>query len=100
MRWVVETVLAFSVDPFHDRLAESEYGPRRAAYDIKKLRAKGMVRKIEKSRRYEPVPDRLRSADPPLVLRREDSPAISAASGQPELTAKPANLLTDPRIAA
>jgi hypothetical protein len=30
---------------------ETEYGARRAAYDIKKLRAKGMVRKIGKSRR-------------------------------------------------
>ena len=26
--------------------AESAYGPRRAAYDLKKLRGKGMVRKI------------------------------------------------------
>jgi hypothetical protein len=34
---------------------ESEYGPRRAAYDIKKLRAKGIVSKIGKSRRYESV---------------------------------------------
>jgi hypothetical protein len=34
--------------------AQSEYGPRRAAYDLKKLRGKGMVNKIGLSRRYEP----------------------------------------------
>ena len=28
--------------------AESEYGPRRAAYDLKKLRAKEIVRRIER----------------------------------------------------
>jgi len=33
--------------------AESAYGPQRAAYDLKKLRGKGLVRKIRTSRRYE-----------------------------------------------
>jgi repressor of nif and glnA expression len=41
--------------------AESAYGPRRAAYDLKKLRGKGMVRKIGASRRYEPLPAGLRA---------------------------------------
>ena len=41
--------------------AESAYGPRRAAYDLKNLRGKGMVRKIATSRRYEPEPDGLRA---------------------------------------
>ena len=41
---------------------ESEYGARRAAYDIKKLRAKGLVSKrSEKSRRYETIPEGLRT---------------------------------------
>ena len=44
---------------------------RRAAYDIKKLRAKGMVRKIGKSRRYEPVPEGLRALTALLVLREK-----------------------------
>ena len=38
---------------------ESAYGVRRAADDIKKLRAKGMVSKIGKSRPYESVPEKM-----------------------------------------
>jgi hypothetical protein len=70
---------------------ESEYGPRRAAYDIKKLRAKGMVRKIGKSRRYEPVPEGLRSLTALLVLREKIIRPLLAASGQPEPPATPAH---------
>ena len=33
--------------------SESDYGPRRAAYDLKKLRAKQIVRRIAQTRRYE-----------------------------------------------
>jgi len=36
--------------------SDSAYGARRAAYDIKKLRGKGMVLKIGASRRYQPFP--------------------------------------------
>lgn len=52
-------------------LPESEYGIRRAAYDLKKFRAKGMVRKIEKSRRYENFHAGLRSLTALLVLRQK-----------------------------
>jgi hypothetical protein len=40
---------------------DSEYGACRAAYDIKKLRGKGIARKIGGSRRYEPLPEGLRA---------------------------------------
>jgi hypothetical protein len=33
--------------------SSSEYGPRHAAYDLKKLRAKKIVQRVGKSRRYE-----------------------------------------------
>src|ERR1019366_2082275 len=59
MRRVAEAVLALSTAPtgftaseLAEKVrsmsgeAESAYGPRRAAYDLKKLRGKGMVRKI------------------------------------------------------
>jgi len=62
MRQVAEAVLAMSTSPTSPAgftasnlaqkvrklsgQAEADYGPRRAAYDIKKLRAKGMLRKI------------------------------------------------------
>jgi len=64
---------------------------RRAAYDIKKLRAKGMVRKIGKSRRYEPVPEGLRALTALLLLREKIIRPLLAASGQPEPAGEPAN---------
>ena len=87
-------------------------GPRRAAYEIKKLRAKGMVCRIGKSRRYEPVPEGLRSLTALLVLREKIIRPLLAASGQPERPANPAHptpvdyhyesrsLFTEPAIAA
>jgi hypothetical protein len=104
MRHVSEAVLALSAAPAGFTASdlarqvnsmsgqtESEYGPRRAAYDIKKLRAKGMVCKIGKSRRYEPVPEGLRSLTALLVLREKIIRPLLAASGQPQPTAKPAH---------
>jgi len=97
MRRVVEAVLALSASPagftatdlarqVHSMsgLSESEYGPRRAAYDIKKFRAKGMVQKIGKSRRYEAPPSGLRSLTALLVLREKIIRPLLAASSQPE----------------
>jgi hypothetical protein len=104
MRRVAEAVPALSASPAGFTASElatqihsvtgtpvSEYGVRRAAYDIKKLRAKGMVRKIGKSRRYEPVPDGLRSLTALLILREKIIRPLLAASRQPEPPAKPAN---------
>jgi hypothetical protein len=104
MRRVAEAVLALSASPVgftaselagqvHSMTGqpESGYGARRAAYDIKKLRAKGMVRKIGKSRRYEPVPEGLRSLTALLVLREKIIRPLLAAGTQPEPQAKPAN---------
>src|SRR5262249_7090264 len=64
--------------------AEPAYGPRRAAYDLKKLRGKGMVRKIATSRRYEPEPDGLRAITALVVLRENIIRPLLAASQQPE----------------
>jgi hypothetical protein len=104
MRRVAEAVLALSAAPTgftSSDLAlqvrsstgkpEPEYGVRRAAYDIKKLRAKGMIRKIGKSRRYETIPEGLRSLTALLVLREKIIRPLLAASTQPEPQAKPAN---------
>jgi hypothetical protein len=104
MRRVIEAVLALSTAPTGfsaSELAEkvrslsgqpeSEYGPRRAAYDIKKFRAKGMIRKIGKSRRYEPVPEGLRAITALLVLRDKVIRPLLAASCQPDAGAKPLN---------
>jgi hypothetical protein len=104
MRRVAEAVLALSASPAGftasdlvrqvnsmSSQTESEYGPRRAAYDIKKLRAKGMVCRIGKSRRYEPLLEGLRSITALLILREKIIRPLLAASTQPEPTAKPAH---------
>lgn len=95
MRRVAEAALALSTSPAGftasalaqkvramSGAAESEYGPRRAAYDLKKLRGKGMVRKIGSSRRYEPVPEGLRAMTARVVMREKVIKPLLAASSQ------------------
>jgi hypothetical protein len=95
MRRVAEAVLALSTSPAGftasqlaqkvremSGQAEADYGPRRAAYDLKKLRGKGMVRKIGSSRRYEPVPEGLRAMTALVVLREKVIRPVLAASSQ------------------
>jgi hypothetical protein len=105
MRQVAEAVLALSTSPTSpagftasdlaqkvrkmNGQAEADYGPRRAAYDLKKLRAKGMLRKIGTSRRYESVPEGLRAIAALLLLREKVIRPLLAASQRPEPTAKP-----------
>ena len=47
----------------------SAYGPRKAAYDLKKLRGKQIVRRIGSTRRCEPLPPGLRAITALLALR-------------------------------
>src|SRR3984893_13825910 len=49
--------------------AESDYGPRRAAYDLKKLRAKNIVQRIGQTRRYQSTSSGLRAMVALVVLR-------------------------------
>jgi len=104
MRCVAEAVLALSTAPTGFTASElagkvrdisgdtqPKYGPRRAAYDIKKFRAKGMIRKVGKSRRYEPVPEGLRAITALLILREKVIRPLLAASCQRDSSAKPFN---------
>jgi hypothetical protein len=68
--------------------AEADYGPRRAAYDLKKLRAKDMVRKIGTSRRYESIPEGLRAITA-LVLREKVIRPLLAVSQRTESPSQP-----------
>ena len=74
MRCVAEAVLALAPLPGGftaselacqvrsiSQRSQSEYNPRQAAYDLKKLRGKQIVRRIAKSQRYEPIPDGLKT---------------------------------------
>jgi hypothetical protein len=97
MRRVAEAVLALSTAPTGFTAselaqkvrtmsgeAESVYGPRRAAYDLKKLRGKSMVCKIGSSRRYESVKEGLQAMTALLVLREKVIKPLLAASQRPE----------------
>jgi hypothetical protein len=70
---------------------ESAYGPRRAAYDLKKFRAKNLVRKIERTRRYEIVPQGLRALAALVVLRDKVIKPLLAADCHLRRGPKPKN---------
>ena len=101
MRRVTEAVLALSTSPTGFTAselaqkvrvmtgeAESAYGPRRAAYDLKKLRGKGMVRKTGSSRRYDTDADGLRAMTALVILREKVIKPLLAATQRPESQTK------------
>jgi hypothetical protein len=55
-------------------------GPRHAAYDLKKLRGKHIIRRIGHTRRYEPLPTGLRAIAALLVLRNKAIKPLLAAA--------------------
>jgi hypothetical protein len=65
------------------------YTPHQAAYDLKKLRRKSLVHKIENSRRYEPVPEGLREMTALLVLREKVIKPVLAGAGKTRRGPKP-----------
>ena len=60
--------------------SHSQYGPRHAAYDLKKLRGKHIVRRIGQTRRYEPLPTGLRAMTALVVLRNKAIKPLLAAA--------------------
>jgi hypothetical protein len=95
MRQVVEALIALS--PLTQRLhrlrcrrsrartqqSPCQYGPRHAGYDLKKLRGKHIVRRIGRTRRYEPLPTGLRAMTALLVLRNKAiKPLLAAAQAR------------------
>jgi hypothetical protein len=93
MRQVVEALIALSPLPNGftasdlaarvralSKQSQSEYGPRDAAYDLKKLRGKQIVRRIGHTRRYEPLPAGLRAMTALLVLRNKAIKPLLAAA--------------------
>jgi hypothetical protein len=95
-RWVAQGVLALSPSPggftasdlaqevrTFSGQSESQYGARRAAYDLKKLRGKQIVPRIATTRRYEPVPGGLKTLAALILLRdKAIKPLLSAAHGR------------------
>jgi hypothetical protein len=95
MRWVAEAVLALSASPRGFTASElagqvralskqgpTEYIARQAAYDLKKLRGKQFVRRIAKTRRYEPIPDGLKTMAALVVIRDKVIKPLLAAAKQ------------------
>ena len=95
MRWVVEALIALGVSPsargftaselarqvrLLSNQTESDYGPRRAAYDLKKLRAKNIVQRIGETRRYESTASGLRATIALVVLRNKAIKPLLAAA--------------------
>ena len=93
MRWVIEAVIALS--PLSDgftaselanqvralgKQRASEYSARHAAYDLKKLRGKNIVRRIRKTHRYESLPKGLRAMAALVVLRNKAIKPLLAAA--------------------
>ena len=62
--------------------SEAEYRARRAAYDLKKLRGKQIVRRIDQSRRYEPISQSLKAMTALVVLRNKAIKPLLAAAQQ------------------
>ena len=93
MRHVVQALIALSPSPngftasdVAARVCASHqqnplhYGPRQAAYDLKKLRGKHIVHRIGHTRRYEPLPSGLRAMTALLVLRNKAIKPLLAAA--------------------
>jgi hypothetical protein len=95
MRLVVEALIALGVSPsargftaselarqvrLLSNQTESDYGPRRGAYDLKKLRAKNIVQRIAQTRRYESTASGLRAMVALVVLRNKAIKPLLAAA--------------------
>ena len=62
-------------------LPENAYAPRQAAYDLKKLRGKQLVRRKPRSRRYETLSEGLRAMATLVVLRDNVIKPLLAGQG-------------------
>ena len=68
------------------------YTARQAAYDLRKLRAKGLVQQVApRSRHYEPTPDGLRTMAGRVVLRDKVIAPLLAGSARRKTGRPPAN---------
>ena len=56
----------------------SAYGSRRAVYELKKLRGKKIVRRMDHTRRYASMPKGLRVADLVLLRNQVIQPLLAA----------------------
>ena len=108
IRWVAEAIVALALGPYGFAASDlteqvhriggraaAAYTARRAAYDLKKFRGKGLVRRIDGTRRYEPIPSGLKTLAALHVLRQQILKPLLAATEQvaPPRGALPATAL-------
>ena len=104
MRAVLEAVVALSVLPngfaasdVANKVCEildmpsSDYLPRHASYDLRKLRGKQWMNRIGNSRRYQASPDGLRIMAALVLLRDKIIKPVLAGAGKPRHGPKPKN---------
>jgi hypothetical protein len=97
VRAVLEAVVALAVGPTGFSVSDlavkvreilgvspTDYLPRHASYDLKKLRGQQWVKKIGKSRRYETVPEGLQIMTALMVLREKVIKPVLAGAGKPK----------------
>jgi hypothetical protein len=102
VRAVMEAVIALAVLPTGFTASDlatkvrqiwgvspTDYLPRHASYDLKKLRGKQWVNKIGKSRRYETVPEGLQIMTALVVLREKVIKPVLAGAGKPKRGPRP-----------
>jgi hypothetical protein len=70
---------------------DSSYDPRRAAYDLRKLRGKELLRKVPDSRRYFIPQQTIRTIAASVILREKILRPILAGVGKPKMRRKPKN---------
>jgi len=70
---------------------DSNYDPRRAAYDLRKLRGKELVSKVPDSRRYFIPQQAVRTIAALVILREKILRPILAGVGKPKMGRKPKN---------
>ena len=94
MRAVVEAVLNLAPKPdgftagelaakTDVLLRQSTYTPRHAAYDLRKLRGKGLVERVGTTRRYQPTTPAIRTLVALLILREKVIKPVLAGAGRP-----------------
>jgi len=86
------TPTGFTVSAVATKVCEilaQEYTPRQAAYDLKKLRGKNLLRKLNHSRRYEVTPEGLRTLTALWLLREKVIKPVLAGAGKPKRGPKP-----------
>jgi hypothetical protein len=95
MRAVVEAVLSLAPQPdgftagelavsTGERLRQPTYTPRNAAYDLRKLRGKGLVERVATTRRYQPTMPAIGTLVALLILREKVIKPVLAGAGKPK----------------